>query len=51
MIAIPDLLILILLFWLITRRPKSFVVLWVVMFVIAILLICGTLFVAFYLRN
>ncbi|MDR3104203.1 MAG: hypothetical protein LBU96_07095 [Yokenella regensburgei] len=51
MIAVPDLLIIALLLWLLLRRPKHFRVLWLVMQVVAIVFIGSILFAAFYLQR
>lgn len=51
MIAIPDLLVILLVLWLLFRRPKHFLVLWLAMLVVAIVFIGSILFTAFYLRR
>ncbi|WP_336220527.1 hypothetical protein [Citrobacter amalonaticus] len=48
--AIPALLIIFGVLWLLVRHPKRFIVVWLTMMGIAILFISGILFVAFYLR-
>lgn len=49
--AIPALLIIFGMLWLLVRHPKRFIVVWLLLMGVAILFIGCILFVAFYLRN
>ena len=49
--AIPALLIIFGVLWLLARHPKRFVALWLAMMGVAIIFIASILFIAFYLPH